>query len=144
MTFSSSGACSPSGSPAMFLIFWMDVGVGRCSCTHVEFVWDENEREGRNPDEDGPSAMFELANTPPQLSESRSTTRDLQDMASALEILVLSIPMSIRDRTWFRSLGLRPSNHIGLARARSEGTTCFGLLRAILKKLKQIRQYIEV
>jgi hypothetical protein len=144
MTFASSGARSPSGSPSTFLAFQMGAGVGRCSCTRVEFVWDENELEGRNPDKDGRSAMFGLANTPPQLSESRSTTRDLQDMASALEILVLSIPMSIRDRTWFRSLGLRPSNHIGLARARSEGTTCFGLLRAILKKLKQIRQYIEV
>jgi hypothetical protein len=43
--------------------------------------------------------------------------------------------MSTMESTWFKSRGLRPSNHLGLTRARTEDTTCLALLRAILSKL---------
>jgi hypothetical protein len=35
------------------------------------------------------------------------------------------------------------SNHLGLTRAQSEGTVWFDLLRAILIKLTEMRQYRE-
>jgi hypothetical protein len=122
----------------------MRAGVGCCSRPRIEFVWEENELEGRDLDEDGRSAMFGLANSPLQLSKTWSTTGDLQKIASLLEVLVLSIPMSIKDRTWFRSRGLRVSNHLGLTRAQSEGTVWFRLLRAILVKLTEVRQYRDL
>jgi hypothetical protein len=79
-----------------------------------------------------------------QPGESRSTTGDLQNIVSFLDVILLSIPMSIKDRTWFRSRGLRVSNHLGLTRAQSEGTVGFRLLRAILVKLTEVRQYRDL
>ena len=113
------GASSLSSAPLTISAFSEVEVTSLCSCTRAGPAREEDDPAEMYPDADERPWSFALAVLPEP-----TRFRYSCEIATIREVLVLFMPMSIRDRTWFRSRGLRPSNHRAFLRSRLVLVAC--------------------